>query len=274
MPKDTLNETMTQIHKQFGKGSLRVMSDHSAAEPVSVISTRNNVIDGLTGIGGMPRGRIVEIYGPESGGKTTLCLQLVAEAQANGELAAYIDMENALDMEYVRKLGVDADKMLISQPDAGEDALEIVLLLLKSGGVSIIVVDSVAALVPRAELEGDMGDAQMGLMARMMSQAMRKLNGAVKHSGTCLVFINQIREKIGVMFGSPETTSGGRALKFFASVRLDIRRISQIKKGDIIIGHNAKVKIVKNKLSAPYRDAEVPLIYGQGLINPIPKEGK
>ena len=271
---DKLNETITQIHKQFGKGSLRVMSDHSAAEPVQVISTRNKVIDGLTGIGGVPRGRIVEIFGPESGGKTTLCLQIIAEAQANGELVAYIDAENAMDMEYARKLGVDVDKMYISQPVCGEDALEIVLMLVKSGAVSVIVVDSVAALVPRNELDGEMGDAQMGLQARMMSQAMRKLTHAVKTSGTVLIFINQIRDKIGVMFGSPETTSGGRALKFFSSLRIDIRRISQIKKGDVIIGHNAKIRVIKNKLSAPYRDSEVPLIYGQGLVNPTPKEGK
>lgn len=269
-----LEEAIKTIHKQYGKGSLRVMSDHSVAEPVQVISTRNKVIDDLTGIGGIPRGRVTEIYGPESGGKTTLCLQIVAEAQAHGELAAYIDAEHAMDVEYAHKLGVDVDKLLISQPDCGEEALEITLMLIKSGGVSVVIVDSVAALVPRAELEGEMGDAQMGLQARLMSQAMRKLTHAVKTTNTVLIFINQVRDKIGVMFGSPETTTGGRALKFYSSIRLDIRRISQIKKGENIIGHNAKVKIVKNKLSAPYREETIPLVYGQGLVNPIQKEGK
>ena len=269
-----LEEAIKTIHKQYGKGSLRVMSDHSAAEPVQVISTRNKVIDDLTGIGGIPRGRVTEIYGPESGGKTTLCLQIVAEAQSHGELAAYIDAEHAMDVEYAHKLGVDVDKLLISQPDCGEEALEITLMLIKSGGVSVVIVDSVAALVPRAELEGEMGDAQMGLQARLMSQAMRKLTHAVKTTNTVLIFINQVRDKIGVMFGSPETTTGGRALKFYSSIRLDIRRISQIKKGENIIGHNAKVKIVKNKLSAPYREETIPLVYGQGLVNPIQKEGK
>ena len=261
-----LAEAITTIHKQFGKGSLRVMSDHSAAEPVEVISTRNKDIDNITGIGGMPRGRVIEVYGPEAGGKTTLCLQLVAEAQSKGGLAAYIDAEHSLDINYARALGVDVDKMLISQPDCGEDALEIALTLARSGGVMIIVIDSVAALVPRSELEGEMGDAQMGVQGRLMSQAMRKMIGAVKNTDTLMVFINQIRDKIGVMFGNPETTTGGKALKFYSSMRVDIRRISQIKKSEAIIGQNVKVKIIKNKLSAPYRDVEVELHYGKGFI--------
>lgn len=241
------------------------MSDHSAAEPVEVISTRSKDIDEITGIGGIPRGRVVEVFGPEAGGKTTLCLQLVAEAQSKGGLAAYIDAEHSLDINYARALGVDVDKLLISQPDCGEDALEIALTLVRSGGIMIVVVDSVAALVPKSELEGEIGDAQMGIQGRMMSQAMRVMVGAVKHSNTAMVFINQVRDKIGVMFGNPETTSGGRALKFFSSMRIDIRRISQIKKSDTIIGQNTKVKIIKNKLSSPYRDVEVELIYGRGF---------
>lgn len=269
---DNLENTLAEIHKQFGKGSVRIMSDHSAAEPVQVISTRCKAIDTISGIGGIPRGRVTEIYGPEAGGKTTLCLQIMAETQAQGGLAAYIDAEHALNIDYARAVGVDVDKMLISQPDTGEDALQIVEMLIKSGGVSTVVVDSVAALVPRAELEGDMGDAQMGLQARLMSQAMRKLVSAVKSTNTALVFINQLRDKIGVMFGSPETTTGGKALKFYASMRIDIRRIQQIKKSDTVIGHIAKVKIVKNKLSAPYRDTEVQLIYGEGLKDEIKKE--
>ena len=241
------------------------MSDHSAAEPVEVISTRSKEIDEITGIGGIPRGRVVEVFGPEAGGKTTLCLQLVAEAQSKGGLAAYIDAEHSLDINYARALGVDVDKLLISQPDCGEDALEIALTLVRSGGIMIVVVDSVAALVPKSELEGEIGDAQMGIQGRMMSQAMRVMVGAVKHSNTAMVFINQVRDKIGIVFGNPETTSGGRALKFFSSMRIDIRRISQIKKSDTIIGQNTKVKIIKNKLSSPYRDVEVELIYGRGF---------
>jgi recombination protein RecA len=266
-----LADAVKDINKQFGAGTLVKMSDHKAAASVSVISTGNKVIDGLLSIGGLPRGRVSEIYGPEAGGKTTLCLQVLAQAQALGGVVAYIDAEHALDINYAHALGVNVDEMFLSQPDTGEDALEIVQMLIKSGGITAIVVDSVAALVPRAELEGDMGDAQMGLQARLMSQAMRKLNGAVKTTDTALIFINQIRDKIGVMFGNPETTTGGRALKFYSSIRIDIRRISQIKKSDVIIGQNVKVKIVKNKFAAPYRDAEIPLIYGKGLINPEAK---
>jgi recombination protein RecA len=243
------------------------MSDHSAAEPVEVISTRNNQINEITGIGGVPRGRVTEIFGPEAGGKTTLCLQLVAEAQSKGGIAAYIDAEHSLNVNYARALGVDVDKLLISQPDNGEEALEIALTLIRSGGIMIIVVDSVAALVPKSELEGEIGDAQMGVQGRMMSQAMRVMVGAVKHSGTAMVFINQVRDKIGIMFGNPETTTGGKALKFYSSMRIDIRRISQIKKSDTIIGQNVKVKIIKNKLSSPYRDAEIELVYGKGFVN-------
>lgn len=269
-----LEEVKKQINKQYGAGAVMVMSDHRAAVPINVISTGNKIIDGLTGIGGIPRGRITEIYGPEAGGKTTLCLQILAQAQKLGGIVAYIDAEHALNIDYARDVGVDVDKMLISQPDAGEDGLEIARMLTKSGGVSAIVIDSVAALVPRSELEGDIGDAQMGLQARMMSQAMRVMNAEVMHSDTAMIFINQTRDKIGQMFGNPETTTGGKALKFYSSLRIDIRRIGQIKKGDTIVGHTAKCKIVKNKFSAPYTSAEIPLIYGQGLINPIPKEGK
>lgn len=262
-----LEETLKDIKKQFGAGAVMRLSDHSAAEPINVISTGNKAIDAITGIGGIPRGRVTEIFGPESGGKTTLTLQAIAEVQKAGGIAAFIDAENALDITYAQKLGVNTDALLMSQPDCGEDALSIAEMLIRSGGVTIIVVDSVAALVPRAELEGDMGDAQMGLQARLMSQAMRKLTKVVHTTSTSLIFINQVRDKLGVMFGNPETTTGGRALKFYASLRIDIRRLSQIKKGDVIIGQNTKVKIVKNKLSAPFRDVEVPLVYGRGLIN-------
>jgi recombination protein RecA len=265
--KNTLDETLEEIRSQFGKGSVRVMSDHTAAEPVQTIPTRCRALDEITGIGGVPRGRITEIYGPEAGGKTTLCLQIIAEAQTQGGLVAYVDAEHALDIEYARALGVDVDKMLISQPDTGEDALQIVEMLIKSNGIAVVVVDSVAALVPRAELEGEMGDNQMGLQARLMSKAMRKLNAVTMSSKTSLIFINQVRDKIGVMFGNPETTTGGRALKFYASLRIDIRRKEQIKKGDKVIGQLDMIKIVKNKLSAPYRHVEAPLIYGKGLIN-------
>ena len=264
---EKLDDAIKTIQKQFGKGAIRMMSDSSAAEPVKVISTGNNEINTLIGVGGIPRGRITEIFGPEGGGKTTLCLQVIAEAQKLGGSVAYIDAEHALDVDYARALGVNVDKMLISQPDCGEDALEIVLTLVESGCIMAIVVDSVAALVPRAVLEGDMGDAHMGLQARLMSQAMQKLVSAVKRSDCALIFINQVRDKIGVVFGNPETTSGGRALKFYSSLRLDIRRISQIKKSDVVVGQNVKAKTIKNKLSAPYRDAEIQLLYGQGFVS-------
>lgn len=266
-----LAQTLKDINKQYGAGTIVQLSDHKASIPVNVISTGNKIIDDLTGINGVPRGRVVEVYGPEAGGKTTLCLQIIAEAQKMGGVAAIIDAEHALNIDYAQQVGVDTDKLLMTQPDNGEEALEIARMLIESGGVTVVVIDSVAALVPRAELEGEMGDAQMGLQARLMSQAMRKITHAVKTTDTCLIFINQTRDKIGVMFGSPETTTGGKALKFYASLRIDIRRISQIKKADVIIGQNVKVKIVKNKFAAPYRDAELPLVYGRGLINP---EGK
>jgi len=268
-----VEEALKTIRKQFGAGSIQKMSDHRSAEPVEVISTRCDGIDEITGVGGFPVSRITEVFGPESGGKTTLTLQVIAEAQSKGGLAAFIDAEHALNVDFARDLGVDVDNMLISQPNCGEDALEIVSMLVKSKGISVVVVDSVAALVPRAELDGDFGDAQMGLQARLMSQAMRKLTADVHHSGTVMIFINQIRDKIGQMFGNPETTTGGRALKFYSSLRVDVRRISQIKKGDSIIGQQSKVKIIKNKMAAPYRAAEIPLIYGRGFVNPI-AEGK
>lgn len=265
--ENALDEAIKDIHKQFGKGSLMAMADHRAAEPVEIISSRNTIIDELTGIGGIARGRVTEVFGPEGGGKTTLALQLVAEAQSKGGVVAYIDAEHSLDIEYARALGVDVDKMLISQPDCGEEAIEIALALTKSGGVTLVVIDSVAALIPKAELEGSVEDQQIGLQGRLMSKSLRMMVGAVKSTGTAMVFINQIRDKIGVMFGSPETTSGGRALKFYSSLRLDLRRISQIKKGDTVIGQNVKIKSVKNKLSAPYRSADVELLYGLGFQN-------
>jgi recombination protein RecA len=258
---------MTDVNKKYGKGSIMVLSQSRAAEPVDVITTGNKVIDDLTGIGGVPRGRIVEIYGPESGGKTTLTLQIIAEAQKAGGIACFIDAEHALDINYARDLGVDVDNLLVSQPDCGEDALEIAQAMIDSGEVAVVVVDSVAALVPRSELEGEMGDAQMGLQARLMSQAMRKLTITVSRTKTCMVFINQIRDKMNVKFGSPETTSGGRALKFFASLRIDVRRIASKKKGENIIGNEVKVKIAKNKLSAPFKDAIVILEFGKGFRN-------
>lgn len=264
---DKLEEAIKSIHKRFGKGSLLAMSDHSAAEPVNVISTGSENVNEITGVGGIARGRISEVFGPEGGGKTTLCLQTVREAQKLGGLVAYIDAENALDINYARALGVNVDALLISQPDAGEDALEIVEALTRSGGVMLIVIDSVAALVPRSVLEGEMGDPPMAVQARLMSQAMMKLVKAAHVSETSLVFVNQIRDKIGVMFGNPETTPGGKALKFYSSLRLDIRRISQIKKSDSVIGQNVKVKCIKNKLAIPYRDAECQLIYGQGFAD-------
>ena len=264
---DKLQAALNEVNKRFGKGSILELSDHSAADQIESISTGNAKIDDLTGIGGIPKGRITEIYGPESGGKTTLTLHIIAEAQKAGGVAVFVDAEHALNVEYARALGVDVDRLLVSQPDAGEDALETVQIMVNSGAISVVVVDSVAALVPRHELEGEMGDPQMGLQARLMSQAMRKLTTVVSQTGTALIFINQVRDKIGVMFGNPETTSGGRALKFFASLRLDVRRISQIKKKDVIVGAKTKIKSAKNKMSAPAREVEIPLIYGLGFVN-------
>lgn len=262
-----LEGALSQIKKKFGGGAVMILDDSSAAEPVDVISTGNDAINEMVGIGGIPRGRVTEIFGPEAGGKTTLALQIVAQAQQTGGLAAYIDAEHALDPDYARKLGVDTSKLLISQPSCGEEALEIAEALIRSGAVTVVVVDSVAALVPRSELEGEIGDAQMGVVGRMMSQAMRKLTRIVSQTNTALVFINQIRDKLGVMFGSPETTPGGRALKFFSSLRLDVRRISSKKKGDTVIGNEVRVKSAKNKLSAPFRTVDITLLFGQGFIN-------